>query len=150
MDEKYKYSATLTRVIDGDTVVLQLHRTVDVDFGFRFKTTMFMSFEASFRIAGINCAELHSHNAKEKLAGQAAKDKLVQLLALGPITVFSQKPEGPLESDKYGRWICVIKVLSPSGEIDIAATLLSLGLAVEYDGKTARAPWVDSDEVAKP
>jgi endonuclease YncB( thermonuclease family) len=139
----WHYPATLLKVTDGDTAVFRLTRTVEIDFGFRFKTTMTVSFEAAFRMCKINAPEIHSQTPREKAAALVAKAKLEELLALGPLTIESQKPMGPLASDLYGRWLCLVKIAAPDREIDAAMELISLGLVVPYDGKQARLPWVD-------
>lgn len=87
----FRYTVTLDRIIDGDTVV------VTVDLGFR------LYHQTSLRLAGINAPELATD------AGKAARQALVDLLAakLPP-------PPAPQELlavtyksgvDKYGRWL---------------------------------------------
>ena len=98
----YNYNAALIRVVDGDTVWLR------VDLGFR------MFAELSFRMAGINTAELN------EAGGAAARDALTALLrALGPVfPIQTSKP------DKYGRWLVTI------GPVN--AQMIALGHAVPY------------------
>ena len=135
-DSPYVYPASLVRVVDGDTVILRLRRVQLVDFGFRFKVETCMSFEADFRVLGIDTPELRSSDPQERELAQAAKLKVQQLLALGPLTVESHK------SDKYGRWLCTIWIKTPEEELDLSVVLVDLKLAVPYDGKGARQPWV--------
>ena len=138
------YPATVVRVLDGDTVVFKLTREVSLDFGFRMIVKTSMSFEGSFRLVGLNAPEIHSKNKNEVAAGLVARQALINLLTSGTLVVESQKPSGPIEKDFYGRWLCLIKVTLPSGEVlDVAAKLISLGVVVPYDGKHARLPWVD-------
>lgn len=122
----YEYSATVERVVDGDTVYLKLEKTfeMDVDFGFgiidhvslRKNTTM------DFRLFGINAPEMKTPD------GPKAKAELERLLKLGSLRVISYKP------DKYGRWLADIFV-KPVGEVEIHVnkTLLDTGFARAYN-----------------
>lgn len=108
----YEYKASLIRVIDGDTAIL------DVDLGFGIHATL------DFRLIGINAPEMVGST---KVAGQAAKSELARLLALGPMRIVSTK------SDKYGRWLAAIYVkLADGTELDVNATLTATGFAVPY------------------
>lgn len=80
----YCYEAVVQRVIDGDTVI------VDVDLGFAIWTSM------RCRLAGINAPELFTGDQKE--AGQKAKEFLMQLLPVGS-KVFLKSSK----FEKYGR-----------------------------------------------
>lgn len=76
----YTYAATVVRVIDGDTAIL------DVDLGFRTWRR-----GGSFRVAAINARELHAEGGPE------ARDHLAALLPVGTVvTLTSVRP------DKYG------------------------------------------------
>ena len=100
-----EYPATVVRVIDGDTVEL------DVDVGFRSR------YRDKFRLAGINAPEGKTE----------AGARLSDLLHPGSeVVVTSFKPE------KYGRWLADIAV--PDVCPSVCAWLLSLGLVVEYHG----------------
>jgi micrococcal nuclease len=113
MDVSRKYPARLVRVIDGDTVEL------DVDAGFR------MLYTDSFRLAGINAPEMKTAE------GPAAKawllTKLSELSAFGsgkfPLQIESHKQE------KYGRWIVTIyDGTNPS----VNQQMVTAGQAVSY------------------
>lgn len=110
----YEYKAKLVRVVDGDTVWL------DVDLGFNVHVTL------DFRLAGLNTPEVVGAT---KIAGVAAKVELERLLGLGTLRIVSTK------SDKYGRWLATLYVLPATGaEIDVNQALLSGGFAIPYDG----------------
>ena len=82
----YEYEAEVIRVIDGDTIVLR------IDLGFK------LSWKVSCRLHGINCPELRSKNASERVAAKAAKDFTQGELEIGStVLVYS------VELDKYGR-----------------------------------------------
>ena len=82
----YEYQAEVIRVIDGDTIVLR------IDLGFK------LSWKVSCRLHGIDCPELRSKSASERVAAKAAKDFTQGELAIGStVLVYS------VELDKYGR-----------------------------------------------
>lgn len=103
----YRYEATLVRVVDGDTVVL------DVDIGFRIRTV------DKFRLAGINTPEMN------QAGGAAAKNYLEAELKDKPLIIHSYRPL----SDKYGRWLTEIFV----GDKNINEDMLAKGLAKPYN-----------------
>jgi len=112
----YEYAANLTRVIDGDTVC------VDIDLGFTIKITI------EFRLMGINAPEM---KGATKAAGLAAKEHLTKLLAQGTLTVLSEKP---LKTDKYGRYLASVTVTRPDGtKFNANQTMLADGFAVAYN-----------------
>lgn len=127
--QTYEYQATVNRVIDGDTVILNLQRTftLDVDFGFRIKDSIQFTKTAvqDFRLLGINAPEVVGEN---KVKGLEAKAELTRLLSQGEIRVVSTG------QDKYGRWLAVLYVTLPDNtEINVNDTLVKEGYAVVYN-----------------
>lgn len=109
----FEYAAKLVRVVDGDTI------WVDIDLGFR------VWYRAEVRLAGINCPE--STSDAGRVATRAAEGWWEQE---GPnVTIKTSKP------DKYGRWLA--QVVARSGR-DLAADLIAAGHAVSWNGKGAR------------
>jgi endonuclease YncB( thermonuclease family) len=108
------YNATVTRVVDGDTLDLQL------DLGFGVFTRQ------RVRLLGINAPE---HNTDD---GKKAIDFVTAWVAEhGPqFTVRTQKDK----KEKYGRYLAT--VLSDTAELGQA--LIDAGLAVPYDGSGPR------------
>ena len=107
----YTYNAKVIRVIDGDTVEL------DIDLGFT------IHWKSSCRLYGINTPELNSKDKDEKLKAFEAKNFLIQELPVGSnVTINSKK------LDKYGRPL--VEVIN--NHININQELLVLGLAKEY------------------
>lgn len=109
MKPAYVYSATVLRVIDGDTVAAA------VDLGF------FVTVKMSLRLAGLNARELRDEGGPE------ARDHLAALLPVGTeVVVQSVKP------DKYaGRADAVLIV---SGR-NLNQRLLAEGWAAPYTGQ---------------
>lgn len=103
----YQYTATIDRVIDGDTVEMT------VDCGFR------LSFRDRFRLAHIDAPE---HNA-------ASRNYLVSLLTPGDGRRWQIETSKP---DKYGRWLVVIHHSSTT----VNAQMVVAGFAVPYEGGT--------------
>lgn len=103
----YTYRAEVMRVIDGDTVELE------VDCGFRLK------FRDRFRLASIN--------APEKDA--SSTNYLIQLLSnpdSGSYNTFTIQTTKP---DKYGRWL--VTILSADGS-SINQKMIDAGHAIPY------------------
>lgn len=115
----YEYRATVRRVVDGDTVIL------DVDLGFNMSLN-----KQSFRLLGINARE---HTMP---GGIEAADHLAQILPVGtPVVVSSVK------TDKYGgRYDGLIQL--PNGR-DLAADLVQDGWAASWTGSGTKPlpPW---------
>lgn len=109
----YTYSATILRVVDGDTVDIEL------DLGFDIRTVQ------RVRMAGINAPE------KNTEAGMQSKIWLTDKLKLGQkVTVRSEKPGG---GDKYGRYLAWI-VDGSCGDRTVNELIISAGHALAWDG----------------
>lgn len=80
----YRYAATVVRVIDGDTVEL------DVDLGFRVR------HRCIFRVYGVDAPERRGDTRE---AGDRAREWLSSTLAAHELRIETFKP------DKYGRWL---------------------------------------------
>ena len=111
--------AILLDVIDGDTLAVRARIWIDQDI------------ETRVRIAGIDAPELKGKCAAEIALAQKAREFL--RLRLGradgqPAEIILRE----IRNDKYGGRV-IARVLGASGE-DIAAALLSAGLAHAYDG----------------
>lgn len=118
MKDTYTRSATVVRVIDGDTLV------VDLSLGWDIFTTV------PVRLAGLNARE---HNVP---GGPEATDHLREVLPIGTAVVLQS-----LARDKYGRALSV--VLGPRGEVN--ASLIAEDWAAPWDGTGNKAdhvpPW---------
>jgi len=89
----HTYKATIIRVIDGDTVV------VDIDLGFNVVLR-----DQHVRLAGIDTPETRTHDKEEKVRGLAAKARLKALLPVGGSRILESR-EFNGSRGKYGRII---------------------------------------------
>ena len=113
----YEYQATMTRVIDGDTI------EVVIDLGFH------VAVREVVRLAGINCPE------RDTDAGKAATRAVEEWFANegSRCVIKTRKAEG--EQEKYGRYLAA--VVSRHGA-DLVADLVAAGHAVRWTGRGAR------------
>jgi endonuclease YncB( thermonuclease family) len=124
----FVYNATVTRVIDGDTIV------VDVDWGFRRHDV-----DVPVRLLGCNAIEL------SQPGGPEARDNLAALLPTGsPVLLLTAKP------DKYApRWDAHVTYLTATGAVhDLVADLIADGWAAAWNGTGPRPlpPWPRTDQ----
>lgn len=112
----YEYEVTLSRVIDGDTLVLCF------DLGFKIRV------DQTVRLYGINTPELIGESAQ---AGQAAKDAVMKMLSTA-VKLRARTHKMP-KHDKYGRYLAEVVVIDAAGnEKSLNETLLAEGHAVPY------------------
>lgn len=109
--ETYVRNAVVERVIDGDTVAL------DIDLGIS------VHVKVSCRLADINAPELNT------TAGKASKAWLQEQLPAGTAVVV-QTIKGK-ETEKYGRYLAT--VFKGSSLLSINEQLVAKGLAVVYE-----------------
>ena len=90
----YEYKAKVLRVVDGDTV------DVDIDLGFG----IWMHRER-VRMMGIDTPESRTRDKVEKAFGLASKSRLKELLPIGSITVLKTEIDksGEDKKGKFGR-----------------------------------------------
>ncbi len=116
---RYEYQAVVTRVVDGDTVVL----SVDLGFGVWLH-------DQNFRLLGINARE------KSEVGGEEAKRNLSALLPAGTeVSIRSVK------ADKYGGRYDA-QILLADGR-DLSSFLLKEGWAAPWTGAGTKPvpPW---------
>jgi micrococcal nuclease len=113
----YEYRCTVLRVVDGDTV------DVDIDLGFGVWVR-----NERIRIIGIDTPEIRTSDAIEKLFGIAAKNRLGEILGETAI-LRTQKPGK--SNEKFGRMLGDFVV--DDGRM-ITEILIEEGYAVPYFG----------------
>lgn len=111
----FTYAATVERVVDGDTI------DVDLDLGMRIHV------KTRLRIAHVDCPEMNTD------AGKAAKAFVIGTLdrANRTVTVQTYKP------DKYGRALADVFYLDMFGaQQNLATQIIDNGYGVTYEGGT--------------
>lgn len=88
----YEYRAKINRVVDGDTV------DVDLDLGFNIVLT-----NERVRIMGIDTPESRTSDPVEKVFGLAAKERLKELLGKESILKTEVSKDGEDMKGKFGR-----------------------------------------------
>ena len=119
----YEYKCKIVKIVDGDTV------DVDLDLGFGVWLR-----DERVRIMGIDTPESRTSDAMEKIFGQAAKDRLKNLLE-GANTI-QLKSHGV---GKYGRCLGELHIDVVDGQEkmtleNVNELLIKEGHAVEYHG----------------
>jgi micrococcal nuclease len=104
----YTYNAKVERVVDGDTI------DVEIDMGMRIYS------RTRLRVAHVDTPELSTER------GKLIRDDLRERMPVGTeVVVLTQKP------DKYGRALADIEV---PGIGDLATYLIDNGMATPYEG----------------
>ena len=117
----YEYRAKLTKVVDGDTV------DVDIDLGFGVWLK-----DERVRIMGIDTPESRTRDKVEKVFGLASKYRLKDLLAKDcTLKTFAAK-DGEDMKCKFGRILG--DFIAPDGRM-ITEIMIEEGHAVRYHGQ---------------
>ena len=122
----YEYNDTITRVVDGDTVDVD----IDLGFGMVYK-------KQRVRLMGIDTPESRTRDLVEKLFGKASKAHLKHLLSEGNITLVSH------DKGKFGRILGELFINHEAnlrdghveGKININQQMIADHHAVEYTGE---------------
>ena len=125
----YTYKAKLDRVIDGDTI------DVNIDLGFD------ISVHKRIRLAGIDTPESRTRDLEEKKRGLAAKQRLIELLDKGDLVVESK------DVGKYGRVLGVLHIYPEDLglPVNVNNKLVEEGYAVEYSGSKKKIKEKEDD-----
>ena len=122
----YEYRVKIVKVIDGDTV------DVDIDLGFGV-----MLNDERVRIMGIDTPESRTRDKVEKVFGKAAKKALQDILGAiaAPLNMIGQLrcPEADSRG-KFGRILGDFIVDRNGESISVVQALVEDGHAVEYFG----------------
>ena len=115
----YEYKCILRRIIDGDSIVL------DIDLGFK----VFL-LKQVVRLYGIDTPESRTRNLEEKKLGLKSKDRLKELLTKKFIIKTTLDTKG-----KFGRILAIPYVQHPKlGYINVCTQLISENHARAYFG----------------
>ena len=120
----YEYRATVVKVIDGDTV------DVDIDLGFGI-----VMQDERVRIMGIDTPESRTRDKVEKLFGKAASARVKELLSKDIILKTQIARDGEDMKGKYGRILGDFIIEDHEGEEEMLTDILvAEGHAVAYFG----------------
>lgn len=116
----YEYSCIVKRVIDGDSVV------IDIDLGFNI-----WLYDQHVRLAGIDAPEIRTLDLEEKARGLDSKQMVEWFLKPGTEQIFKSYEYG---TDKYGRLLGSFTVFDPQQNrwTDLCQSLLESGYAKPY------------------
>jgi len=119
----YQYRAKILKVVDGDTV------DVDIDLGFGVCLT-----DERVRIMGIDTPESRTRDLTEKAFGLASKERLKELLPEGSYQVLKTEvaKNGDDMHGKFGSILGDFLI----GEKRVTAYMIEEGHAVPYHGQS--------------
>ena len=117
---KNEYDITIVKVIDGDTV------DVDIELGFGVCLK-----DERVRIIGIDTPESRTSDQVEKLFGLAAKNRVLQLLKEGGKLITTENKKGEDMKGKFGRVLGDFRI--NDGRI-LTDVLIEEGYCVPYFG----------------
>ena len=119
----YEYKCLINRVVDGDTVDID----IDVGFGIWIK-------DERVRVMGIDTPESRTRDLVEKAFGLASKERLKELIPEGSIQVLKTEVDksGEDAKGKFGRILGDFLVEGKR----ITETLVEEGHAVAYHGQS--------------
>ena len=122
----YEYKATIVKVVDGDTV------DVDIDLGFGIVLS-----DERVRIAGIDTPESRTRDKEEKKFGLAAKARVKQLLGKTCVLKTQINKDGEDMKGKFGRILGDFSVYDSATDRwrMLTEILVSEGHAVPYHGQ---------------
>lgn len=104
----YTYKALVTKVIDGDTI------DVDIDLGFN------VHVHERIRLLGINTPEIFGSKAKNEIERQKGLDakQFVEswVASQNNVVMLTTHDAKALKKEKYGRWLALICPLDSSSE----------------------------------
>jgi micrococcal nuclease len=116
----YQYKCKIIKVLDGDTV------DIDLDLGFKI-----ILANQRVRMAGVDTPESRTSIAEEKIRGQLSKKKLAEKLPVGSWQIIeTQKSDS--NDDKFGRILGVF-ILEDGTRVN--DWLIQNNYAVPYKGE---------------
>jgi micrococcal nuclease len=121
----YEYRVTVNRVVDGDTV------DVDIDLGFGIVLT-----DERVRIMGIDTPESRTSDPIEKVFGLASKNRLKELLGPEAILRTQVNKDGEDMKGKFGRVLGDFVTVINGEQKMVTEVLIEEGHAVPYHGQS--------------
>ncbi len=126
----YSYKAKLIKVIDGDTI------DIEIDLGFD------VHINQRLRLYNVDAPETRTKNLLEKEAGLHVKFLVEVILTNKELYVKTIKT-----SDKFGRYLADVyfNKVDDSGMASLSEYLISRKFVKEYDGTTQKEEWTDEE-----
>jgi len=126
----YEYRTKLVKVVDGDTV------DVDIDLGFGVWLR-----DERVRIMGIDTPESRTRDKVEKVFGLAAKQRLKELLGKNPVLKTKVAKDGEDMKGKFGRILGDFDVFDPVTDAwrPVTSVMAEEGHCVPYYGGSKEA-----------
>ena len=126
----YEYNATVTEVVDGDTIV------IDIDLGFDVMFT-----NQKVRLLGVDTPESRTSDKVEKVFGMASKDFVKKFIAAckNKVIIRTHISEGTDDSgrEKFGRLLG--EIINPDTKEVLNEQLIKKNYAVKYMGENKLA-----------
>lgn len=126
----YEYNATVTEVVDGDTIV------VDIDLGFDVMFT-----NQKVRLLGVDTPESRTSDKVEKAFGMASKDYVKKFVSTckNKVIIRTHISEGTDASgrEKFGRLLG--EIINPDTKEVLSEQLIIKNYAVKYMGENKLA-----------
>ena len=116
----YEYGCQVTRVVDGDTI------DVDLDLGFD------IIYKCRVRLYGIDTPESRTRNKDEKVRGKLAAKFLQDAISNGKNVILQTQLKD--SKGKFGRVLASVVV----DEININQQMVTNHLAVRYEGQSKK------------
>ena len=119
----YEYQAKYIKVVDGDTVDLDIDLGLDIHHQIRV------------RLRGINTPELHSSDPEEQKKAKEAKRYLEYSFLILPnlkskdLLIRTEKDK----TEKYGRYLA--EIFTDNDPVSVNQKMIDAGFAVPYFGK---------------
>ena len=117
--EPFCYKATVQRVVDGDTIIL------DIDLGFDIVLK-----NQSVRLYGVDTPECRTRDLKEKAAGLLAKTVAQHLVSVGDTVIVKTKLDN---KGKFGR---LLGTIITNDNNNVNEYLIQHNYAVGYHGQS--------------
>jgi len=124
MSNPYIFTATVSKIVDGDTVYV-----TDINLGFGIVNRGDTGRGICLRLNGIDTPESRTRDLEEKQYGLAAKAFVQAFSPVGTEVTLRTYKKG-----KYGRWLADIKV----GSKWLCKELIKNHHAVEYEGQNKK------------
>ena len=113
----YEYKATVIKIIDGDTIDVDIHLGFDI-----------MLRKQRISLYGIDCPESRTRNLEEKQRGLLSKGYLLDKIPVGTDIKLKSKERG-----KFGRILG--EIFEYNKTISINKAMCDEGYAVPYEGQ---------------